>query len=63
VWDEPALLELMAHLQAELHLPFRLKRAQRNHYELIVILQKTRPAAGARERPRRAAQQAAARGR
>ncbi len=58
VWDEPALLALMAHLQAELHLPFRLKRAQRNHYELIVILQKTQPADGALERPRPAAQQA-----
>jgi SAM-dependent methyltransferase len=59
VWDEPALLELMAYLQAELHLPFRLKRARRNHYELIVILQKTSPVAGAPERPRRAAEQAA----
>jgi predicted SAM-dependent methyltransferase len=59
VWDEPALLELMAHLRAELHLPFRLKRAQRNHYELIVILQKTSPVAGAPERLCRAAQQAA----
>lgn len=59
VWDEPALLELMAHLQAELRLPFRLKRAQRNHYELIVILQKTSPVAAEPERPRRATQQAA----
>jgi predicted SAM-dependent methyltransferase len=59
VWDEPALLELMAHLQAELQLPFRLVRAQRNHSELIVILQKTAPVAGASERPRRAAPQAA----
>ncbi|MHB8234878.1 MAG: methyltransferase domain-containing protein [Solirubrobacteraceae bacterium] len=47
VWDEPALLELMAHLQAELQMPFTVKRAQRNHYEMIMILQKT-PATGAR---------------
>jgi predicted SAM-dependent methyltransferase len=55
VWDERALLELIAYLQSELHLPFRLKRVHRNHYELIVILQKTPTVAGARERPRRAA--------
>lgn len=54
VWDEPALLELMAHLQTELQMPFRLKRAQRNHYEMIVILQKT-PVPGAREGASRAA--------
>ena len=63
VWDESGLLELMAHLQTELHLPFRVKRAKRNHYELIVILQKTPPVPGAPERPRRAAQRTAASGR
>jgi predicted SAM-dependent methyltransferase len=63
VWDEPGLLELMAHLQTELHLPFRVKRANRNHYELIVILQKTPPVPGAPESPRRAAQRTAASGR
>lgn len=55
VWDEPGLLELMAHLQSELKLPFRLKRAKRNHYELIVILQKTPAAPGASVRAGRAA--------
>jgi SAM-dependent methyltransferase len=55
VWDEPGMLDLLAHLQAELHMPFALKRAKRNHYELIVILQKTGPVPGADERPRQAA--------
>jgi predicted SAM-dependent methyltransferase len=56
VWDQPALLELMAHLEAELRLPFRLKRARRNHYELIVILQKTAPGADTPGFPVRGAQ-------
>ena len=60
VWDEPGLLELMAHLQAELHMPFTLKRAKRNHYELILVLQKTPPVPGVPERQPRAAQRAAA---
>jgi predicted SAM-dependent methyltransferase len=55
VWDEPSLLELMAHLQRELNMPFRLKRAKRNHYEMIVILQKTPAAPGASVRASRAA--------
>ncbi len=41
VWDEAAVLRLIAYLETELGLPFRLKSARRNHYELIVILEKT----------------------
>lgn len=41
VWDQAAFVAFIRHLESDLGLPFRLRRAQRNHHELIVILEKT----------------------
>ena len=40
VWDEPAFLAFIDHLQNELGLPMRTVRTQRNRHELIVIAEK-----------------------